>query len=216
MPPNTDAVIFDSRRKHAVLASAALVSLRGDTLRGIFQTALDEAFTPPELVELILQSHLFDGYPCALEGLLALKELLGDAYQPEDILEAYSPSSMETWRHRGDDLCRRIYGDNYEPLLRHVGILSPTLREWMLMEGYGRVLSRPSLSIDLRELGIIAILTVKNLPRQLHSHLRGALRVGVSSAELEAALHLCSKFTTSQHLQLALTVWRKINSMTMK
>ncbi len=210
MPNQPDPITLDPRQRHAILVSAALVSLRGDTLKAVYRTALEEAFTTPELVELVLQSLLFDGYPCALEGLLTLKELQDDAYRPEDLFEPYLPATLKPWRDKGESLCRRIYGSNYEPLLRNVQGLSPTLKEWMLVEGYGRVLSRPSLPIDLRELGIIAILIVKNLPRQLHSHLRGALHVGVSPVELEAALRLCSNFATPQHLRAALEIWWKI------
>ncbi|HDH57611.1 MAG TPA: carboxymuconolactone decarboxylase family protein, partial [Bacteroidetes bacterium] len=100
---------------------------------------------------------------------------------------------------------------NFNRLLQNVSDLSPTLREWMLLEGYGRVLARPALSIDLRELGIIAILTVKGLPRQLHSHLRGALRVGVSPGQLEDAIHLCAEYTTEERILSALAVLRNIN-----
>lgn len=199
-------------RRHAVRVSAALVSRRGDSLQAVFRTALDEAFTSPELVELVLQSLLFDGYPCALEGLLTLKDLLGSDYCPEEVYEPYDLADIAIWRKRGEALCRRIYGTSFGLLLHNVEGLSSTLKEWMLAEGYGRVLGRPSLPIDLRELGIIAILTVKDLPRQLHSHLRGALHVGVTASELEAALRLCAEFTTNERIESALRVWRKISS----
>jgi len=201
---------LDPRRKHAVLVSASLVSRRGQGLANDFRRALNEALSPAQLSELILQSLLFDGYPCALEGLITLRELLGVLPAEDGFLEEYSPDNVALWRRRGDDLCRRIYGANFEPLLRNVEALSPTLREWMLIEGYGRVLGRPALDIDLRELGIIAILTVKNLPRQLHSHLRGALHVGVPAEELQAAIHLCRPFTKAVNVRSALQVWRKV------
>jgi 4-carboxymuconolactone decarboxylase len=211
MPSQFEPRLLNTRREHAVRVSAALVSRRGDTLKTVLQAALESAFSPPELVELILQSLLFDGYPCALEGLLTLKELLGTEYQPESLREAYTSTAVDRWRSRGEEMCQRIYGSNFDPLLRNVESLSPSLKEWMLMEGYGRVLSRATLPLDLRELAIIAILTVKDLPRQLHSHLRGALRVGLSAVELESALCLCAEYTTADRLKSALEVLRKLN-----
>lgn len=211
LAPVNFPAILSPRRRHAVLVSASLVTRRGSALSADFRRALDEAFTPAELSELILQSLLFDGYPCALEGFIVLKELLGDRLSEGALFEDYSPENVAQWRWRGDELCRNIYGDNYASLLRNVESLSPTLKEWMLLEGYGRVLGRPTLGIDLRELGIIAILTVKKLPRQLHSHLRGALHVGVSAAELEAAIHFCKPYTEASSIRAALYVWRKVN-----
>jgi 4-carboxymuconolactone decarboxylase len=211
MPSQLKFHVLSIRREQAVRVSAALVSHRGDTLKPVFSAALESAFTPPELVELILQSLLFDGYPCALEGLLTLKELLGNRYQPESLREAYTSTAVDLWRRRGEELCRSIYGSNFDPLLRNVEALSPTLKEWMLMEGYGRILGRVTLPLDLRELAIIAILTVKDLPRQLHSHLRGALRVGLSVRELEIALNLCAEYTSPDHLKSALAALRKLN-----
>ncbi len=202
------------RQQHAVLVSASLVSHRDKTLAAVLQAALTEAFTPSEVTEFILQSLLFDGYPCALEGLTVLREITGaDPPEPE-LFEPYSLENINLWRKRGEALCRRIYRTNYEPLLSNVHQLSPSLKEWMLMEGYGRILSRPTLSPDLRELGIVAILVVKNLPRQLHSHLRGALHVGVSVAALSAAVRLCTPFTTKRNLQSALIIIEKLNQLT--
>lgn len=208
--PAFPPVDLNPRRKHAVIVSASLVCRDEDLLARDLRLALEEAFNPPELVELILQSLLFDGYPCALEGLIALKNLAAETLPAEESLERYSAENVRLWNSRGDVLCRRIYGDNFDRLLGNVAALSPTLKEWMLVEGYGRVLARPALPIDLREMGIIAILTVKDLPRQLHSHLRGALRVGVTVPELESAIGLCAPYTSSQNIGSALNVWRKV------
>lgn len=204
-------VKLNTKRKHAVLVSASLAT-RSSSLQTDLKFALEEAFTPAELVELILQSLLFDGYPCALEGLITLKNLVPNLLPAEEILEKYSQESIESWIHRGKALCQDIYGDNFDRLLNNVGSLSPTLKEWMLVEGYGRVLARPGLGIDFREMGIIAILTVKGLPRQLHSHLRGALCVGVTASELQEAIYLCGEYAGTDKIESALGVWRRLGS----
>ncbi|MBU1882208.1 carboxymuconolactone decarboxylase family protein, partial [bacterium] len=135
-----------------------------------------------------------------LEGLILLQKLPEVNLPVEELYEEYTPQQIEKWEARGQLLCQNIYRKNFKPLLENVGTLSPTLRQWMLHEGYGRVLARPSLSIDIREMGIIAILTVKNYPRQLHSHLKGALHVGVSRQELRQAIEICAPFTTSRNI----------------
>ncbi|MCX6639043.1 MAG: carboxymuconolactone decarboxylase family protein [bacterium] len=199
------------RYRHAALVSASLVNRSDHRLAEDFQNALREAFSVSELVELILQSLLFDGYPCALEGLILLKNLLPDQIPVDEIIEAYSRENVDAWKERGEALCRRIYGKNYDRLLENVESLSPSLREWMLREGYGRILARPALNIAVRELGIIAILTVKGLSRQLHSHLFGALHVGVSSAELEKAIQICAPYTSPDRIQSSLEICKKLS-----
>jgi 4-carboxymuconolactone decarboxylase len=197
----TDHDLTD-RRRYAVLVSASLVAREDDRLRRDFENALDRAFTYPEL--------LFDGYPCALEGLILLRSMKPAELPAAEKVELYTYESVTDWRQRGEELCQRIYGSNYEKLLQNVASLSPNLREWMLYEGYGRVLARAALPIDLRELGIIAILTVKGLPRQLHSHLRGARRIGASRTELEQAIHLCAEYTAPTKIELALDILSQI------
>jgi 4-carboxymuconolactone decarboxylase len=208
-PGNPPAL--NAARKHAVLVSASLVTHRETILVPAFRSALEEAFEPHQIVELILQSLLFDGYPCALEGLIVMKKILPPNNDISEAFEAYSSDNLEDWTRRGLTLCRSIYGDNFEPLLRNVQSLSPTLREWMLVEGYGRVLARPALPIDVREMGIVGMLIVKGYPRQLHSHMRGAMRVGVTLDELDEAIILCRDFTIPENIEIARGVWRKLS-----
>jgi 4-carboxymuconolactone decarboxylase len=54
----------------------------------------------------------------------------------------------------------------------------------MIIEGYGKVLSRPFLTAGVRELLIVAMTAVLNVERQFHSHVRGALNVGAKPEEI--------------------------------
>ena len=83
-----------------------------------------------------------------------------------------------------------MYGGQYERLRRNVRDLHPDLERWMVVEGYGKVLGRPGLDLATRELCIAALLAVLNTPRQLYSHLRGALNAGASPEEVEETLKL--------------------------
>ena len=62
----------------------------------------------------------------------------------------------------------------------------PDLAEWILSDGYGRVLARPGLSIRERELIVVAVLAALDVPLQLRSHVEGARRVGAKEAEIRA------------------------------
>jgi len=94
------------------------------------------------------------------------------------------------FRRRGEALCRRIYGPVYDRMIARMGGFHPDLAEWILADGYGRVLSRPGLTIRERELIVVAVLSALRLPMQLESHVRGARRVGATAREVAGMLAL--------------------------
>jgi 4-carboxymuconolactone decarboxylase len=203
-------VKLPARMSDTVLISAALVSGHRPVLADHLRRALDSSLSLVEVYELIFQSLLFDGYPCALEGLIVLNEMLGERPRKGAPREAYSPENIELWRERGLALCSQIYGGKFKSLLRNVKALSPSLKEWMLVEGYGRILGRPGLDIQLRELGIVAMLTVKRRPRQLESHIRGAMRLGISRIQLLSAMDLCKPLGMLKDVNRAMIICRKL------
>jgi len=76
----------------------------------------------------------------------------------------------------------------YDKLRLNVRDLHPALDSWMVLEGYGKVLSRQGLDLQRRELCVVAACAATDQDRQLHSHLHGALNVGVSAELLGEAI----------------------------
>ncbi|UCD16207.1 MAG: carboxymuconolactone decarboxylase family protein [Candidatus Zixiibacteriota bacterium] len=129
------------------------------------------------IYEAVLQSYLFLGFPRMIEAALAFNEVFGDRGNGDDI-ERISAQEAENWFRRGGELCRRIYGKNYERLKARFLSISPEMFRWMVLEGYGKVLSRPGLSQIERELAEVAALIVDGRERQLVSHVMGSINVG--------------------------------------
>lgn len=94
-------------------------------------------------------------------------------------------------RARGEKLCRAIYGRHYEPMIARMESMHPDLARWILTEGYGKVLSRPRLPARVRELLVIGILTAQGLDKQLYFHVKGAVRLGATPADVRRALEAC-------------------------
>lgn len=171
------------------LVRIAATLCRGDEdlLRLAFSEALSAGVSPASIREIILTAYLFDGYPAALEGfrlLTAMTESPGK--DAEDLV--YTPEAVSRWRMRGNDLCRKVYGAQYDSLMERVRSFAPELSDSMIVEGYGKVLSRGGLDIVSRELSVVTILAVKNRPRQLLSHALGALRLGATPTLLRSTL----------------------------
>jgi 4-carboxymuconolactone decarboxylase len=131
----------------------------------------------------VLQSHLFSGFPRALNAAREWRRLA-----PAAVTAAEDDASRDEWRLRGERTCAAVYGPMYEKLRQNVATLHPALDEWMLVDGYGKVLGRPGLDLARRELCIVAACAISGQQRQLHSHLHGALNVGVSPALLSDAI----------------------------
>lgn len=166
--------------RDALLRVAAAMGLDDDRLDAALEQALGVA--PAEAVdEVILQSHLFIGYPRSLNAMAR--------WRPRSAGPPRSMSVPPAERiERGEDVCRVVYGRAYDELRANVRRLHPDLDEWMLSDGYGRVLSRPGLDLVTRELCIVALLATLDVPKQLHSHLRGSLHAGATEADVEHAL----------------------------
>ena len=82
----------------------------------------------------------------------------------------------------------------------------------MVGEGYGKVLGRPGLDLATRELCIAALLAVLRTPRQLYSHLRGALNAGAETAEVEEVLQEACIHLDGEGQEESWAVWRQVQA----
>jgi alkylhydroperoxidase/carboxymuconolactone decarboxylase family protein YurZ len=129
------------------------------------------------IYEAIIQSYLFLGFPRMIEAGLAYSEVFGETKSFAKI-DKISPAEAEKWFNEGMKLCKKVYNKNYEKLRDRFTAVSPEMFRWMIIEGYGKVLSRPGLNNIERELSEVAALIVDMRERQLVSHILGSLNVG--------------------------------------
>lgn len=145
------------------------------------------AGTPVAWVEeAILQSYLFCGFPRTLNAMREWRRLSGVAAPAEDT-GAVQGGAAE-WQAAGEATCAVVYGPFYDKLRHNIVALHPALDEWMISEGYGKILSRPGLGLRVREQCVVAACVASEQERQLHSHLHGALNAGVPVPELRGTL----------------------------
>jgi len=170
---------------------------------------LRQSQVPAQWVEeLLLQSLLFVGYPRTLVAMTAWRRFSGVPAPATDPDASYD--HVPEWTARGEATCEIIYGENYEKLRASVRALHPALDTWMISEGYGRTLSRPGLDLMRRELCIVAQAAVLETPRQLHSHLRGALHAGASFAQVEAVLSVVNPLLSFDQWKKVKELWRSV------
>ncbi len=157
--------------------------------------------------ELLLQSVLMVGYPRALIAFGVWRRFSGleaPSGQGEDYTQA------PEWTRRGEELCAVVYGENYRKLRESVRTLHPAIDAWMITEGYGRTLARAGLDLKLRELCTVAQTAVLEAPRQLHSHLRGALNAGATFGQIEGVLSIVNPLLSFDQWKKAKELWRTV------
>ncbi|MEX2282965.1 MAG: carboxymuconolactone decarboxylase family protein [Gemmatimonadota bacterium] len=196
---------MDDRTRALIALSSALARGARGEWRGKLTEAL-EFCTPVEVEETLLQSYLFIGYPTVLQAFAIWREL-----QPEPA-SVEGDSQAQSWRQRGEAVCTTIYGGQYEQLRENVIRLHPDLEQWMLNEGYGKVLARPGLDLLTRELCIIAVLASQDAPQQLYSHLRGALQAGSTPSEVDEVVLSVVRSLPSERAQEARQLWAELRA----
>lgn len=138
------------------------------------------------LEELFIHFSLILGFPTMLDGLERLQILWPRV--PRIVAPKPSPA-------KGRKILASIYGDQTEKLLRNLKQLHDEAADWIIRDVYGKVFSRHGLSLRERELVTVAVLSLQGLERQLYSHMRGALRLGVREETLQRALRLVERVT---------------------
>ena len=154
------------------------------------------------IYEILLQSYLFVGFPRAIEAFFAAGPVLAAARA----VPAAAPADLGRWQRDGESLCQTVYGKNYEKLMHTMSGLSPDLASWMILEGYGKTLSRPALGAAEREYAVVAILTATRMWRQLRSHAIGAVNVGGTRAGVREAILLAEPWSGAAVVQEALAM----------
>jgi 4-carboxymuconolactone decarboxylase len=118
--------------------------------------------------------------------------------------------SIEQWRTDGERTCAMVYGGMYEKLRENIRDLHDRLDHWMITEGYGKVLSRSGLDLGRRELCIVAACAAAHQDRQLHSHLHGAVNVGVAPAVISAAIDGLADVIGDERRAVVQMLWARV------
>lgn len=165
-----------------------------------------ESIEAEKLYETILQSYLFCGFPAVIETLRIFSELSGGFYKDA---EEYDKAGFEL---RGIRNCGRIYGRNLDKLLANMNAVSPDLKQWMIIEGYGKVMGRSGLNLLEREFVNVAILCTRYYENQLYAHIKGCLNNGANPGEVEEAFKGLTGIATARNIEKSVDVLNKISS----
>jgi 4-carboxymuconolactone decarboxylase len=182
--PLTVSVLGDEER--ALVRLAAVIAVGSESTIRSELANVGRIARAEWIEEVILQSYLFAGFPRTLNAAREWRRVSGRPAPASDDGERLDRAAE--WLNRGEETCAIVYGPFYERLRQNIRALHPALDAWMIVEGYGKVLSRPALDLARRELCIVAACVASGQDRQLHSHLHGALNAGAPPDEVRATL----------------------------
>lgn len=194
----------------ALVRLAAALAAKDETVVREHLERVVHVVRPVWVEEVILQTYLFGGFPRALNGMREWRRVSGRRAPSADGEVGFERASQ--WQARGEETCATVYGPFYERLRHNVQALHPALDAWMIVEGYGKVLSRPALDLARRELCIVAACAAAGQDRQLHSHLHGALHAGASAGAVTATLDAIADLLTADESLRYRHLWSKVRS----
>ncbi len=125
--------------------------------------------------EAILQTLLFAGFPKTIEALKQLRKHFPVKHTSMDV---------DDQKQAGEKTSGIIYGKYRSKLKAVMDDLHPALTKWMIEDGYGRILSRPGLSLQEREIAVLASLMTSGMINQFRAHIRGAMYAGISKVDI--------------------------------
>lgn len=199
---------LDAATRELVELSIVIATAREPELRAGMQRATESGVSPEWVEELILQSYIFAGFPRALNAAREWRRASG---LPAPRLDSDARGDRyELWRERGEVMCATVYGAAYERLRANVRELHPALDEWMIVEGYGKLLGRPGLDLSRRELCIVAVCGALEQERQLHAHLHGALNAGATPAEIQDTLYIVAEHVNVEAANRFAHLWDRV------
>ena len=172
---------------HALVRLAGIITAGSEIQMRASLVHAAAACRPEWVEEVVLQSYLFAGFPRALNAAREWRRISGRSAPDTDEGEDFDQASR--WRSEGEATCAIVYGPFYERLRHNIRQLHPALDAWMIVEGYGKVLSRQALDLRRRELCIVSACAMARQDRQLHSHLHGAKHAGASPEEVLGAIN---------------------------
>lgn len=192
------------------LLSAAIAGRDDDNLKSIIHFSLSNGVSKKSIYETILQSHLFLGFPAMIEAARLFAGITNPRFKRSQLPERYNSKTVMKWNRDGMDKIRKLYGSSFDRLVPYINSFSPQILTWMVNDGYGQVLSRPGIPFEIRELCVIAILTVTMYKNQLQAHLRGALNIGVENGQIIVAIDNCLLFCAKKNIAASRKILKEV------
>ena len=176
-----DTLDLKTRQLSTVAALAALGNAQPQ-LEYHINGCLNVGCSPTQVIEAILLSTVYAGFPSALNGVFSAR----DVFQEYGVAFTPSPTSNGENRYdRGLRTLEQVSAGLGANVVQSLQDIAPDLARFIIEFSYGDIIARPGLDLRSKELATVALLTALGTARpQLDVHINAALNVGASREEI--------------------------------
>jgi 4-carboxymuconolactone decarboxylase len=170
-------------RQLATVAALAALGNAAPQLRFHINGALNVGCTREEIVETLIHVSVYAGFPAALNGIGAAREV----FEARTDLPAAEPAPAPEGDRfeRGNAKFAEIDGHAGEQVVAALRDIAPDLGRYIIEYTFGDVYSRPGLDLKTREMVTVAMCTaLGTVAPQLGVHIHGLLNVGGTETEV--------------------------------
>jgi 4-carboxymuconolactone decarboxylase len=169
-------------RQLCTVAALAALGNAAPQLRYHIHGARNVGWSPTEIVEVLILVTVYAGFPAALNGISAAREVF------EQRGDRPSPLGSETASdryERGMQTLQRVSSGSGAAVVESLKDIAPDLGRFIVEFSYGDVIHRPGLDDKTKELATIAMCTaLGTVQPQLAVHIHAALNVGATVEEV--------------------------------
>ncbi|MFE3522622.1 carboxymuconolactone decarboxylase family protein [Streptomyces sp. NPDC059161] len=172
------------QRQIATVGALAAMGNAAPQLRFHIAGALNVGVTPAEVVEILIHTAVYAGFPAALNGIGAAREVF-------EARPGLAVAPVETEPVPGDRYARglaklaEVDGHAGDQVVASMRDIAPDLTRYIVEFAFGDIYSRSSLDLKSRELASVAMCTALGTAApQLRVHIHGLLNVGGTREEV--------------------------------
>jgi alkylhydroperoxidase/carboxymuconolactone decarboxylase family protein YurZ len=175
--------------------------------------AVNLGWTFKELREIMILCSLPAGWPSSLEAVKYLYSWCGAHNIPkEPPLEMRKNYHTADWYQIGYDKGIELFGEkSWRKYLNELSILDPDLSKFVVINFYGKLLTRPTLDDRTRELCYVAAFGALKDKRNLELHIRGSLNSGATPDEIKEILFHIGCYAGIDTVSQAIDVYKGMN-----
>jgi 4-carboxymuconolactone decarboxylase len=174
------------QREIVTVAALTATSSVRPALKYHIHGMLNVGCTPTEVIETVLHSVVYAGFPAAQDGMAIAREVF-----KERNLQ-FKPSSSRPKGDRyqlGIQNLQQIGGEKVEGIATQFAEIAPDLVRLAVEFAHGEIWNRPGLSLKSRAFATLAMVTVLgNQSSSIEFHVEGALRAGATETEIKEVL----------------------------
>ncbi|MEU7142658.1 carboxymuconolactone decarboxylase family protein [Nocardia sp. NPDC046473] len=174
-------------RQLATVGALAALGNAAPQLRFHIDGALNVGATRTEIVEVLIHASVYAGFPAALNGLNAAKEVFATRTDlPAEPAAAGAPDGDRF--ERGSAALAEVDGHAGEQVIAALQDIAPDFARLIIEFSFGDIYSRPGLDLKTREIVSVAMCTALGVAPQLGVHIHGLLNVGGTETEVVEVL----------------------------